>query len=279
MDLGSFARACQRVRHGDTEERQRVLVREGKSGRQLPHRARRGGVGALQVPPAGHDPACRRVGAWPPQRRLQHLRRKARVEADRERQRLRRRTPLALERRQPLADQLVHLEAEEEQRPHPVRVRHLPPRLRVDPPRRLTHRLQRGPGARSRQQPPEEVAAARLVDEIRVPPPEPAGFAAAFAGPRDRQLVGEDGVEDALRKRCRHPCRGCYARGLGWGTGLIHDQHLLHADGPLPAAPPSPPHPVSMNRPGEPEDRSGGQEMSSGTRAGIVLPGPDASAT
>ena len=110
----------------------------------------------------------------------------------------------ALVGREAIAELLVDLEAEEEERPHLVGVGHLSARLGIDTACRLTHRLERGPRMRVRKKAGEKVTTAGLVDEIGIPPAEPPRRAPPLACPRDRELGGQNRVERRVGQRHPH---------------------------------------------------------------------------
>ena len=65
----------------------------------------------------------------------------------------------------------------------------------VDPARGLPHRLKHGPRGGRRQQPLEQVQAAKLADEVGAPPAEPSLFAhMTLASPRDDDLGAQQRV-------------------------------------------------------------------------------------
>lgn len=138
----------------------------------------------------------------------------------------------ALPRSQSVSELLVDVEAEEEERPDVVGIGQLCSGFRVHAPCSFADGLERCPCTRSGYEPREEVSAAGFVHQVRVPPTEATRFRAAFAGPSDGKLQGEDAIEGGVRD-IEHRDVGGYDRTLvvikgecvAWGNqshGLGH---------------------------------------------------------
>ena len=69
------------------------------------------------------------------------------------------------------------------------------------------------------KEPREEVAAPGLVDQVRVPPAEPAGRAAPLARPRDGELEREDRVEGGVDDGSLLHIHWHTPKSRGWGLG------------------------------------------------------------